>query len=326
METSKKSLAHWQANLSCIFILKGSWELCKWKNLQSSGSLQPVPSDRPALSPHSASCLLCNWSLLLRGLVSSAENQDTTFHFKGFWGTKEIHRCKGRVRCPGGGLQPLSSPHSFAFAWKMQTRHWQCSAQNRHWRIRMGLLPAWTLDCAAPAPCSLCLSAIGASSGSWECRHASLASPGMKHWLICHLPVADKAPSVLLLPIYLPAFSSFCHHSFSNSTLFWHPLCSEHCQWHFCIFLFWNIPWNSSYHLWSHTVTSRGRPFIAAKILRFSCLRNGFLFALTLALFHSNLATSWIPRLFCLSLTVLFCFSYAALAFKTDKFILFQSF
>lgn len=101
--------------------------------------------------------------------------------------------------------------------------------------VKVNPLVPQALESAAQAPGSSCLSAKEASSRSLECVSVFPSHvPGVMHWFICHLPVADQSSSVFLVPVHLPALSLFCHRPSSNSAPFWHPRCTEHGI--FCIF------------------------------------------------------------------------------------------
>lgn len=103
----------------------------------------------------------------------------------------------------------------------------------------MALLPGpWNLQSELLAPCASQIRRLCLELGVSGCL--SLTSPLVTHWLICHLPVADQSPSVLLLPVHPPASSLFCRHAVCTAALLWYPLCSERSI--FCVFLVVRYP------------------------------------------------------------------------------------
>lgn len=180
-----------------------------------------MPSDRPAISPCSAPSLLYYHSFLLSDSFSSAiTSRWYCFLLQWLWGRIQGDNiCKGGAQCPQVVYAWHYLPPSFGFTW--------------HFRNQAGpaLLPGpWLLQ---PKLLALCASEPERHK-AWNIGSLEYfdASPLVMHWLICHLPVVGH-PHQSCFTYPSPAFSLFCHHPFSHSALFWHPLCTEHSI--FCI-------------------------------------------------------------------------------------------
>lgn len=166
-------------------------------------------------------------------------------------------------------------------------------------------VPALLPGPAARAPGSFYLSAEVGARSIWtpfpRLSLDALAHPSPARGRLVLISLAVTCSSACL-------FSLSCHHTLSHSAPFSNLLCAERSI--SCISLFPSSlkPSLASVELGSPL---SGSASISANVLHYSGLRNGFLLPLTSSAFHSNSATSRIPPLFSVNLTMLLGFSEA---------------